>query len=231
GTHAGWRESFWTVSALAALAGIASLCGIPSIARQQAVSLKGELGALNNLKLWGVFSTSLLIIGATFAAFTYFTPILKGLTGYGDTAVAILLIVYGVATVIGNTVVGKLADRHTIAVLAVGLAILAFFLALFGLFATNKLISALSLVGIGLVGVTMNPAMATRVIRTANGRSLVNTVHTSVITLGIMVGALLGGLGISFGYGLQAPLWVGFFMAIVGFATLIPDLRVLRRTS
>lgn len=41
---------------------------------------------------------------------------------------------------------------------------------LFGLFADDKVVSALSLVGIGLVGVTMNPAMATRVIRTANGR-------------------------------------------------------------
>lgn len=55
-----------------------------------------------------------------------------------------------------------------------------------------------------------------------------NTLHTSVITLGIVIGAWLGGLGISFGYGLQAPLWVGFFMAIVGLATLIPDICTLR---
>ncbi|AVJ15708.1 MFS transporter [Serratia sp. MYb239] len=228
GTYAGWRESFWTVSILAALAAVSTFFGVPSIARQQAVSLQSELGALKNLKLWSVFSTSLLIIGATFAAFTYFTPILKGITGYDNVDVAILLIVYGAMTVIGNAVVGKLADRHTITVLAVGLAALAFFLMLFGLFADDKVVSALSLVGIGLVGVTMNPAMATRVIRTANGRSLVNTLHTSVITLGIVIGAWLGGLGISFGYGLQAPLWVGFFMAIVGLATLIPDICTLR---
>lgn len=41
---------------------------------------------------------------------------------------------------------------------------------------------------LGLVGVTINPVMATRVMRAANGRSLVNTVHTSAINLGILVG-------------------------------------------
>ncbi|WP_232507900.1 MULTISPECIES: hypothetical protein [Photorhabdus] len=44
----------------------------------------------------------MLIIGATFAAFTYFTPILKDITGYSDRAVASLLFIYGAATVIGN---------------------------------------------------------------------------------------------------------------------------------
>ncbi|CDH00273.1 MFS transporter [Xenorhabdus bovienii] len=229
GTHFGWRESFWVVSVLAVLGLIVSILWIPSLPKQQAISLKSELSALKNPRLWAVFSTSLLIIGATFSAFTYFTPILKNITGYSDGSVAVLLTVYGIATMLGNIVVGKLADRHTITILAVGLALLTIFLALFAIFAENKLISVLSLIGIGLVGVTMNPAMVTRVIRTANGRPLVNTIHTSVITLGIVIGAFLGGLGISFDFGLTSPMWVGFFMAIVGFTTLIPDLQLYHR--
>ncbi|WP_340613550.1 MFS transporter, partial [Xenorhabdus thailandensis] len=109
----------------------------------------------------------------------------------------------------GNIVVGKLTDRHTIAVLTIGLISLTLFLLLFGLFADNKSLAALSLIGIGLVGVTMNPAMVTRVMRTANGRPLVNTIHTSVITLGVVIGSFLGGLCIDLGWGLRAPLWVG----------------------
>ncbi len=42
---------------------------------------------------------------------------------------------------------------------------------------------------LGLVGVTINPVMAARVMRAANGRSLVNTVHMSTINLGILVGS------------------------------------------
>ncbi|TQI81262.1 putative MFS family arabinose efflux permease [Serratia fonticola] len=231
GTHFGWRESFWTVSVLAAIVGLISVVVIPSIPKTDALSLRGELGALKNPKLWAAFATSLLIIGATFAAFTYFTPILKEITGYGDAAVAGLLFAYGLATVIGNLVVGKLAERHTISTLSVGLGALAIFLALFGLFAESKWIAALALLGIGLFGVTMNPAMVSRVMRTANGRPLINTIHTSVITLGIVAGSFLGGLCISLGLSLRSPLWIGFLMAIAGLMTLLPDIRALRKAS
>lgn len=231
GAHFGWRESFWATAALATLAAVISLAAIPVVAKQSTTSLRGELSTLKNGKLWAAFATSLLIIGATFAAFTYFTPILQNVAGYGETAVAVLLFVYGAATVIGNTVVGRLADRYTIVTLAGGLLMLATFLAVFSLFAQIKTVAAAAMVGIGLVGVTMNPAMVTRVMRTANGRPLVNTVHTSVITLGIMVGASLGGMFIDAGYGLRAPLVVGLALALLGLLTLIPDLMALRRAQ
>ncbi|PHM70440.1 MFS transporter [Xenorhabdus kozodoii] len=142
-----------------------------------------------------------------------------------------LLVVYGAATIVGNAVVGKLADRHTILTLATGLISLTLFLLLFGLFADKKLLAALSLIGIGLVGVTMNPAMVTRVMRTANGRPLVNTIHSSVITLGVVIGSFLGGFCIHLGWGLRAPLWIGGLMALMGLITLLPDIYNLHKEN
>lgn len=223
-THFGWRESFWVVSGLVSVAALVSIVWIPTLSRQMLVSLKGELNTLVNPKLWAAFFTSFLIIGATFAAFSYFTPILKNITGYGDGAVATLLFIYGGATVIGNLTVGKMADKYTTSTLVTGSLLLAFFLALFGLFADSKIMSLIAIIGIGLVGVTMNPAMVVRVMRAANARSFVNTLHASAITFGVVVGSLLGGLSISAGFGLQAPLWVGFIMALGAFLSLIPTI-------
>lgn len=223
GAQWGWRPSFWATAGIATVGAIITIVSVPAVPSQGASSLRAEASALANARLWGAFATSLLIIGATFAAFTYFIPILKQVAGLDDSAVALLLILYGAATVLGNLVVGKLADRHTLSTLAVGLGLLLGFLVLFALFADRPAMAALSLLGIGLVGVTMNPAMVTRVMRTANGRPLVNTVHTSVITLGIVVGAFLGGWFISAGYGLRAPLWVGAGMALAGLLSLVPE--------
>ncbi|PHM46325.1 CmrA [Xenorhabdus mauleonii] len=231
GTYAGWRESFWTTGILATIAGVISLFFLPAIPKPPIMSLRSELSSLKNLKLWGVFSTSLLIIGATFAAFTYFTPILKEVSGYSDGMITCLLILYGSATIVGNAIVGKLSERYTTMTLAIGLISLTFFLLLFGLFADQKSLAALSLVGIGLVGVTMNPAMVTRVMKTANGRSLVNTVHSSMITLGVVIGSFLGGFAMSLGWGLRAPLWIGVCMALLGLMTLLPDIRALYRKN
>ena len=78
---------------------------------------------------------------------------------------------------------------------------------------------------IGLVGVPMNPAMATRVMRIVGARPLVNTMHTAVINIGIAIGPWIGGMAISAGSDLRAPTWVGAALAAVGLLTLLPYLR------
>nr|WP_319949657.1 hypothetical protein [Streptomyces halobius] len=54
-------------------------------------------------------------------------------TGFGAGTVPLLLIAYSAATVVGNTVVGRLADRHTVGVQLAGLALNVFFLVGFAL--------------------------------------------------------------------------------------------------
>jgi predicted MFS family arabinose efflux permease len=137
-------------------------------------------------------------------------------------AVPILLAVYGAANVLGNIMVGRYADRHIFPILAAGLIVLSLALGSFALFAGSRIISVVALLVIGLVGVPMNPAMAARVMRIAHPGALVNTVHTSVINIGLAFGAWAGGLGIDAGYGLRSPLWIGFALALAGLLSLAP---------
>ena len=174
-----------------------------------------------------MLATSTLIIGATFSAFSYFNPILTEVTGFSTGTVPALLIAYGAATVLGNTVVGRLADRRTVPVLAVGLLLNALFLTGFALLAAMPAPAVVCMLGIGLVGVTMNPAMVTRVQRTGNAGPLVNTVHSSFITLGVILGSSLGAVAIDT-WGLRAALWLGAGMAVLGLATLLPEVTARR---
>ena len=223
GERFGWRAAFWVISAIAVVAAATTLVGVPALARTEGEGgFRQELGVFRRPRLWLVLSTSTLIIGATFAAFSYLNPILTELTGFATGTVPLLLIAYGAATVVGNTVVGRLADRHTVPVLAVGLGLNAVFLAGFALLAEVPLAAVALLLGVGLVGVTMNPAMVTRVQRTGNARPLVNTVHSSFITLGVILGSSLGALAID-AWGLRATLWLGAAMALLGLLTLLPD--------
>ncbi|MFG2287463.1 MFS transporter [Streptomyces sp. NPDC048595] len=225
GERFGWRAAFWVISGIAVLAALATLGGVPRLGRADGGgNVREELVVFRNPRLWLVFSTSTLIIGATFSAFSYVNPILTEVTGFSTGTVPLLLIGYGAATVIGNTVVGRLADRFTVGVQLAGLALNSLFLAGFALLAHLAVPAVVMLMGIGLVGVTMNPAMATRVQRTGNAGPLVNTVHSSFITSGVIVGSSVGGLAID-SFGLRAPLWLGAALAVIGIATLLPDLR------
>jgi predicted MFS family arabinose efflux permease len=224
GERFGWRAAFWAITALALVAAAVTRAGIPPLERAgSGGSLREELGVFRNPKLWLVLSTSTLIIGATFSAFSYFNPILTEVTGFSTGTVPALLIAYGATTVLGNTVVGRLADRRTVPVLAVGLLLNALFLTGFALLADMPAPAVVCMLGIGLVGVTMNPAMVTRVQRTGNAGPLVNTVHTSFITLGVILGSSLGAVAIET-WGLRATLWLGAGMAVLGLTTLLPEL-------
>jgi len=225
GNLAGWRVSFWSVVVITLLALWLPDKPLPSTLAPDDINLKEELRALKNPTLWRAYSTSLLIIGATFAGFSYFTPILSAQTGFSSGQVTGLLLVYGMATVLGNAVVGRLAGRYALPVIACGLLALVGFFALFASFIQLPSVAIACVVGVGLFGVTMNPAMVTRVMGAAGNRQLVNTLHTSMVTFGLMLGSLLGGLSIEYGFGLSAPLWIGAGMALCGLLTLLPDVK------
>ncbi|MYT15084.1 Predicted arabinose efflux permease, MFS family [Streptomyces sp. SceaMP-e96] len=228
GEHFGWRMAFWVISGITVLAALATFAGIPRLGRAEGGGgVRQELVVFRNPRLWLVLSTSTLIIGATFSAFSYFHPIRTEVTGFAAGTVPLLLVGYGAATVIGNTVVGRLADRYTVGVQLVGLSLNFLFLAGFAVFAHLPVPAVALMAGIGLVGVTMNPAMVTRVQRAGNARPLVNTVHSSFITLGVIAGSSGGGLAIN-SFGLRGPLWLGAALAVIGVGALVPDL--LRRS-
>ncbi|MGV9355562.1 MFS transporter [Streptomyces misionensis] len=229
GERFGWRAAFWAITAITVIAAVTTLFGVPRIERAEGGGgFRQEIGVFKKPKLWLVLSTSTLVIGATFSAFSYLNPILTDITGFSAGTVPLLLIAYGAATVVGNNIVGRFADRHTVPVLAIGLVLNTFFLAGFALLADLPAPAVVCMLGIGLVGVTMNPAMVTRVQRTGNAGPLVNTVHSSFITLGIILGSSIGAVAID-AWGLRAPLWLGAIMAVLGLATVLPDL--VRRST
>ncbi|WNV85404.1 MFS transporter [Umezawaea sp. Da 62-37] len=231
GEQFGWRISFAAVAGVAVLVGLLLAKALPPLPAPPSMPMAGQLAIFRSGKLWAVYATSLLLIGATFAGFTYFVPILTEVTGFSEGIVPLLLVIYGVATIVGNNVVGRLADRFTIQVLAVGLVVTIAAMVLFALFAQSAVVAIAALVVIGLTGVSMNPALVTRGARIGQNNMMVNSVHTACIMLGVMVGSWIGGLGINGGLGLRGPLWIGAVLAVLGLLTLVPDMLALRRSS
>ena len=219
----GWRASFWAIVALATASAAAIALLAPASAKEAKGNISSEFGAFRKGRLWAAYATSGLVMGATFSAFSYFSPIFTEVSGISASTIPTLLAVYGVATVIGNLVIGRYADRHIFLILTGGLSALAVALALFALFADNTAVSIAAFIVIGLAGLPVNPALAARVMQTVSAGPLVNTVHVSIINIGLAFGAWAGGLGIEAGYGLTSPLWIGFALAVIGLLSLAPS--------
>ncbi len=135
-----------------------------------------------------------------------------------------MLALYGVANLIGNMLVGRVADSHTISVVGLGLAMMVLVMSVFALAGDNLWLNLSCFIAIGLTGVALNPAMVARVMKAAEPGALVNTLHTSVITAGLAFGSWAGGAAIEAGYGLRAPLWVGAAIALLGLLSVLRPL-------
>jgi len=245
---AGWRGSFWAVAGMVLIAGLAVLrtlrrpvtggstgpgsssepTGPGSRTGTAPGGLRAELAPFRNRRLWAVYATGMLQVGSLFAAASYFAAIFIGRTGFAPELVPALLTGYGVAAVIGNLIVGRLADRFPIAVLTVGLGAQALLLTGFAAGSTVPAVALVTVLGIGLVGLPLNSATIARRLRVAPNRPLVNSVGASMVNVGIAIGPTLGGLAISAGLGLTAPLWIGAALAGLGLLSLAPYLRRAR---
>ncbi|MFA3875056.1 MFS transporter [Streptomyces sp. MMCC 100] len=225
GERFGWRSAFWTISLITVAAAALTLGGVRNPAAASGTRSRAgtgsDLAVLRRPQFLLALASSTFIIGATFSVFSFFTPILTEVTGFSEGVVPVLLLVYGTATLVGNIVVGRLADRRTISTLLLGTGLNVLFLTGFALFTDVPPLALAFMVGIGLVGVTMNPAMAVRVQRAGSSSPLVNTVHGSFITLGVMIGSAVGSALVP-QHGLRAPIVLGVGLAVLAFLAMVP---------
>jgi predicted MFS family arabinose efflux permease len=113
GQHFGWRETFLAVSALGVVAFIGSLLFVPKTIRHTPpASLLQQLQVLGQPRLLLVYAMTAVGYGGSFIAFTYLAPILQRVAGFGESAVGLVMLVYGVSVAFGNIWGGKLADRR-----------------------------------------------------------------------------------------------------------------------
>lgn len=224
--HWGWRVSFGLVALLVLVCLAVLVRTLPNVGGGKGgLNMAEELQAFKKLAYWKACATSCLILGASFAAFSYFVPILTSVTGLTMQVVPIILMLYGAANLAGNMITGRLAYRHSLTIMVTGLTVLSFSLIGMALLAQYAWLAVAFVILIGLSGVPMNPAMMARIVSVAHPGPLVNAVHTSVINIGLGGGTFLSGMAISAGYEFRIALWIGAGLAVLGLLSILPYLR------
>ena len=218
----GWRITFGLVAVLVFICLIALVRLLPAVSGSGQIKMEEEIKAFKNKAYWKACATSCLILGASFAAFSYFVPVLVDITGFSMQVVPFILMVFGFSNIVGNMITGRLAHNHSLKIMLVGLTILSISLFTFAIFAEYKTVAIIAIILIGLSGVPMNPAMMARIVSVAHPGPMVNAVHTSVINIGLGGGSYIGGLAIMNGYGLRSGLWIGAVLAVLALVSILP---------
>lgn len=226
----GWQSSFYILGIAAFAVFLISLLTLPAREAATQEAAAQDLRKLRSPKLWSRYLVSLLTIGAAFAGFSYFTPLLEQNAGFATNTTTLILLAYGIVSFIGNLIVGKFADQHAIGILRIGHTLLFISLALLGAFSNAQpLVLAMVLI-VGVAGVPMNPALVAHVAEIGGTGNMVSTVHTSVITMGVALGSAIGALAIGrAGDDPSAAMWIGAAFAVLATLTLATQARRRRQ--
>jgi len=224
GLHYGWRATFWAMT----LIGLASLLVIALLVERSRdasapVSLREELLTMARPQvLLGLAMTVLQAMGI-FAVITYVQPLLTRVTGYGESAVSPILLLFGGGMIVGNLLGGRLADRRPAQAVLGSLATLALVLGAMTFALHGKVAMP---VFVGLLGVaafaTVSP-LQLRVLHHARGpgQNLASSFNIAAFNLGNGLGAWLGGQVIDGGPGLAALPWVAALLPLSALAVAL----------
>lgn len=226
----GWQSSFYILGIAAFAVFLISLLTLPAREAATQDAAAQDLRRLRSPKLWSRYLVSLLTIGAAFAGFSYFTPLLEQNADFATNTTTLILLAYGIVSFIGNLIVGKFADQHAIGILRIGHTLLFVSLALLGAFSNAQPLVLTMVLIVGVAGVPMNPAMVARVAEIGGTGNMVSTVHTSLITLGVALGSAIGALAIGqAGDDPSAAMWIGAAFAVLATFTLATQARGRRQ--
>jgi DHA1 family inner membrane transport protein len=235
GQQFGWRATFWAVT----LAGIVALAVITVLVPKErppsdAGDWRADLAAILRLPVLLGLLTTVLGYAGVFAVFTYIAPMLTRISGFTESAVSPILLVFGGGLVIGNLVGGKLADRSLIATVFGTLAALALVLVLMtpGM---RSPVAAVALTGLlGAAGFATVAPLQMWVLSKAEGagQSLASSFNIAAFNLGNAVGAWAGGVVIDHGIGLAfVPLTAALFplaaIVVAFFAVRLPRVPIV----
>ena len=224
GQSFGWQATFLIVAVLGLVALIGSALLVPSNLKQPPVTkLTSQLKVLTQPRLLLVYSITALGYGGTFTAFTFLAPILEQVSGFGSSAIGLIMLVYGVSVAVGNIWGGKMADKmgpiKALKVIFFGLATV---LIVFNFSAVNPIAAVATILVWGAFAFGNVPGLQVYVVQlaekyTPDAVDVASGLNIAAFNVGIALGSWGGGLIVS-NAGLMHTPWIGAVIVAIALA-------------
>jgi DHA1 family chloramphenicol resistance protein-like MFS transporter len=215
GQEFGWRASFWAVALVAAL----GLVGVATTLRDGTDggapgNPAAEFAVFRQGRLWLALGTVALYQSAVIGMFSYVAPLLTEVSGVESGWVPVVLLGYGLGSLAGVLIGGRLGDAHPWSTLFGALSAVVVLLVLVALLAPVAAVVVVLVMVLGLVSFVAAAPLNARVFALAGAApTLASSTNTAAFNVGNSVGPALGGAAIAGGLGWTAPSWLGAGLA------------------
>ncbi|MET9664495.1 Cmx/CmrA family chloramphenicol efflux MFS transporter [Streptomyces sp. NPDC006475] len=232
GTLLGWRATFWAVALLCLPAAIGILKGIPARPAQQdepvGPALRSELAQLRRPRLILVMGLGALVNAATFGGFTFLAPVVTDTAGLGELWIPVVLMLFGVGSLVGVTAAGRLSDERPGLVVAAGGPLLLIGWPALAVLADEP-VALLVLVFVqGALSFALGSTLITRVLYEAAGApTMAGSYATAALNVGAALGPLIAAATLGTAVGDLGPLWASGWLVALALLVAVPVRAVI----
>ncbi|TCA37066.1 MFS transporter [Rhizobium leguminosarum bv. viciae] len=224
-----WQVAFFSVGVLGLLTVALIWFYVPRDRVSEEAGFLRELGAFRRPQVWLTLGIAAVGYGGMFAMFSYIASTTTEVAMLPETAVPIMLVLFGVGMNAGNFIGSWLADKSLLGTIGGSLVYNIVVLTTFSLTAANPYMLGLSVFLVGC-GFAAGPALQTRLMDVAaDAQTLAAASNHSAFNIANAIGAWLGGLVIAGGYGFAATGYVGAALSFLGLFVFAASLRLERR--
>ena len=194
------------------------------------IGLDALTSVLKNQTFQGIYLATACAITAHFAAFTFIEPLLSSALRIRANLISTLLLVFGIAGIVGNLISGKLIDRHLKRLVLISLALMTVSVLAMGCLPVG---SSAFIVGVLLLGWGAGVAIVfvgfqTWILRLAGSSAMpASAIYVAIFNAAIGAGALLGGIVLS----MTSLNGLMVIVAIAMAASLVPVMLIKAPTS
>ncbi|ATB70192.1 Purine efflux pump PbuE [Sulfurospirillum diekertiae] len=194
-----WQAIFWLIAGLSIVCLFFVIRTMPKAITETPIPLKEQLVLLKQTKVISALGISFLVFVSYSMIYTYITPFLASIRTVSETEMSSILLLFGIASLIGSKLAGVLADRIGTFKTLLGSMTL-HLLTLLGLYFTSRslLLTSILLFIWVCASWTFGPAQSINLASIApKAMGIMISLNSSFIQLGFALGAGLGGVTIS----------------------------------
>ncbi|MBF9128760.1 MFS transporter [Plantactinospora sp. S1510] len=225
GERAGWRASFLAVAGLGAIVLVVVASLLPSARPEEGHAARGATPDVR--RFWLLVAVAILATAGAIAPYTYVALFVTEVTGFSPSSVGAILLVRGVASVLGILAMGAVVDRSPWLALTATVALQS--VALLGLYAVGQWpTAAVGLIALaGLAFAAFTAALGGLVLQVAPGRSdLAAATVSAAVNVGITGGAFVGGLALP-SQGVHSTVLIGAVLGTIALVLILGE-RLVR---
>jgi len=222
GGHLGWAGSYWFVAALSAMAAVAVWLTVPGGLKAEGAGFRALGRVLVNHRLMLALSMGATQMASQFIPYTFIALLLRQKAGADGDQIALIFLLFGVFSLIGNFLGGRASERWNPGVtLITGMVVLPIVLLTLNLLQGGFWVAVAVLSFWGMSGFSFAAAQQARLVSLAPDlRGVVLSLHASSMYVGQATGAAVGALVLA-GYGLDALAPWGAAAALITLAVYV----------